>query len=80
MNAESKRRSDSGIFGAKITEFGVLVGKIWWFEAWRAILWFFLGLGTSLELFFKNQGPGCKILDRGFTSQESKGVFARFLN
>jgi hypothetical protein len=28
MNAESKRRSDSGIFGAKITEFGVSVGKI----------------------------------------------------
>jgi hypothetical protein len=41
---------------------------------------FFLGLGTSLELFFKNQGSGCKILDRGFTSQESRGVFARFLN
>jgi hypothetical protein len=28
MNAESKRRSDSGIFFAKITELGVVVGKI----------------------------------------------------
>jgi hypothetical protein len=28
MNAETKRRSDSGIFGMRITEFGVVVGKI----------------------------------------------------
>jgi hypothetical protein len=28
MNAEIKRRSYSGIFGARITEFGVVVGKI----------------------------------------------------
>jgi hypothetical protein len=28
MNAESKRGSDSGIFGARITEFGVVVEKI----------------------------------------------------
>jgi hypothetical protein len=28
MNAESKRRSDSEIFGVRITEFGVVVGKI----------------------------------------------------
>jgi hypothetical protein len=28
MNAESKRRSDSGIFGVRITEFGVVVRKI----------------------------------------------------
>jgi hypothetical protein len=27
-NAKSKRRGDSGIFGAKITEFEVVVGKI----------------------------------------------------
>jgi hypothetical protein len=37
-NAKSKRRGDSGIFGAKITEFEVVVGKIWGFEVWRAIL------------------------------------------
>jgi hypothetical protein len=54
MNAKSKRTSNSGIFAAKITEFGVVVGKTWGFEAWRAILWIFLGLGISLELFFKN--------------------------
>jgi hypothetical protein len=28
MNAESKRRSDSGIFGVRIIEFGVVVRKI----------------------------------------------------
>jgi hypothetical protein len=28
MNAKSKRGSDSGNFGARITEFGVVVGKI----------------------------------------------------
>jgi hypothetical protein len=28
MNAESKRRNDSGIFGIKIIGFGVVVGKI----------------------------------------------------
>jgi hypothetical protein len=78
MNAESRRRSDSGIFGAKIIEFGVVVGKMWGFEAWRDILWNFLGLGTSLELFFKNQGSGCKILDRWLISQKSRGLFVRF--
>jgi hypothetical protein len=28
MIAKSKRRNDSGIFGAKITKFGVVVGRI----------------------------------------------------
>jgi hypothetical protein len=56
MNAKRKRRSDFGIFGTKINEFGVVVQKIWGFEVWRAILWIFLGLRTSLELFFKKQG------------------------
>jgi hypothetical protein len=28
MNAKSKRRSDTGIFGMRITEFGVVDGKI----------------------------------------------------
>jgi hypothetical protein len=28
MNAESKRRSDSRIFGVRITEFGVMARKI----------------------------------------------------
>jgi hypothetical protein len=53
MNAENKR-SHSGIFGVRITEFGLVVGKIWGFEAWMAILWIFLGLGSSHELFYKN--------------------------
>jgi hypothetical protein len=54
MNAKSKRRSDSRIFGVRITEFGVVDGKIRGFDVWMAILWIFLGLGISLEIFFKN--------------------------
>jgi hypothetical protein len=54
MNAKSERRSDSRNFGARITEFGIVDGKIRWFEVLRAILWIFLGKGTSLELFFRN--------------------------
>jgi hypothetical protein len=80
MNVESKRRSDYGIFDAKVTEFGDVVEKIWGLEAWMAILWIFLGLGTSLELFLKNQGSGYKILDRGLIFQKSKSLCARFLN
>jgi hypothetical protein len=43
MNAKSERRTDSRNFGARITEFGVVVGKMRWFEVSRAILWIFLG-------------------------------------
>jgi hypothetical protein len=32
-------------FGARITEFGVMVGKIQGFDVWRAILWIYLGYG-----------------------------------
>jgi hypothetical protein len=59
MNAKSER-TDSRNFGERITEFAVVVGKIRWFEVLRAILWIFLGLGTTLELFLKNQGYDCK--------------------
>jgi hypothetical protein len=79
MNAENKR-SDSKIFETRITEFGVVVGKICVFEAWTTILWFFLGLGTSCELFSRNKGSSCKILDHRLTSQKSRSLFARFLN
>jgi hypothetical protein len=78
MNAKSQRTSDSGIFAAKITEFGVVVGNTWGFEAWRAILWIFLELGISLELFFKNQGSGYKILDHRLISQKSRGILQDF--
>jgi hypothetical protein len=43
MNAKGERRSDSRNFSTRITEFGVVVGKIQWFEVLRAILWIFLG-------------------------------------
>jgi hypothetical protein len=46
---KNRRRCDSENFGVRINEFGVVVGKIRWFEVSRAILLIFLGLGTSLE-------------------------------
>jgi hypothetical protein len=61
-------------FGARITEFGVMVGKIQGFDVWRAILWIYLGLWTSLELFFKNQGSNYEILDRGLITQKSRDL------
>jgi hypothetical protein len=30
-------------FGTRITKFGVVVGKTWGSEVWRAILWIFVG-------------------------------------
>jgi hypothetical protein len=56
-------------FGARITEFGVVVGKICGFEVWWAFFWIFLGLGTSLELFLKNQESDWEILDCGLITQ-----------
>jgi hypothetical protein len=38
MNAKGERESDSENFGARITEFGIVVGKIRRFEVLRAIL------------------------------------------
>jgi hypothetical protein len=64
MNVESKRRSDSEIFGARITEFGVVVGKIWGFEAWRG---YFVDFSRArdpsgiifqkLGIWLRNSGP-----------------------
>jgi hypothetical protein len=34
------------------------------------------GLGTSQELFSKNQGSGYRIPDRGLISQKSRGLSA----
>jgi hypothetical protein len=36
------------IFGARITGFGVVVGKIWIFEVLELFFWIFLRLGTFL--------------------------------
>jgi hypothetical protein len=65
MNAKSEGGSDSENVGARITEFGAVVAKIWMFKLclfceFLAILWIFLRRGTSLEIFFKNHGSDCE--------------------
>jgi hypothetical protein len=62
MNVESKRRSDSGIFGTKITEFGVVIEKIWGFEAWRSIFCdFFWARDPSGIIFLETRGLAAKL-------------------
>jgi hypothetical protein len=54
MNAKGERGSDPENFGARITEFGVVVGKIRRNEVSRIFFMNFSRPRTSLELFFKN--------------------------
>jgi hypothetical protein len=46
----------------------------------RAILWIFLRLGTSLELFSKTRGLSAKMLDHGLITQKSGDLFVRSSN
>jgi hypothetical protein len=41
MNAHKERGSDSKNFGTRITSFGVVVEKIWFFEVLELFLWIF---------------------------------------
>jgi hypothetical protein len=40
-------------------------------------LWIFLGLWTLLELFFKNQGSNCEIMDCGLILEKPGGSFCK---
>jgi hypothetical protein len=59
MNAKCESNLES--FGARITEFGVVVGEIWVFEVFGGYFVNFLVLWTFLDFVFILQGPDCEI-------------------
>jgi hypothetical protein len=54
-----------------------VVEKIGNFKVSGLFLWIFLRLGTLLELFFKNQGSNCEIMDYGLILEKPRGFFAK---
>jgi hypothetical protein len=60
MNAQEERGSDSENFGTRITRFGVVVGKILFFEVLELFLGIFLRLGTFFVNIFQISGLTAK--------------------
>jgi hypothetical protein len=54
-----------------------VVEKIWNFDISELFLWIFWGLGTLLELFFKNQESNYEIRDYGLILEKPSGFFAK---
>jgi hypothetical protein len=79
MNAESKRRSDSGIFGVRITEFGVVVRRYHDLK-FGGLFCGFSGTRDHSRIIFQKQRSAYKILDCGLITQKFKDIFARSPN
>jgi hypothetical protein len=56
-----------------------VVEKIWNFKVLGLFLWIFQRLGTLFELFLKNQGSNCEIMDCGLILEKTMGFFAKLL-
>jgi hypothetical protein len=54
-----------------------MVENIWNFDVSGLFFWIFLRLETLLELFFKNRGSNCKIMDYGLILEKPRGFFAK---
>jgi hypothetical protein len=65
---------DSENFGAKITEIGVAVAKIWWKEFWGLICNFWKVSRDISGNIFKKQRSSWKLVDCGLIVEKGRGL------
>jgi hypothetical protein len=78
MNAWNERGKDSENFGARITEIGVAVAKIWWEEVIGTYLWFLEVARAISGIIFEITGPLEIFVDCGLISKKPRDLFAKF--